>query len=109
MTIYYIDPGASVNGSGTPSSPFNTLAGIPVAAGNKYRIKRGSTFTGAMPSLTAGTDVNTITTVEAYAFTNGSDDVTLPKPIINLGDTNFPGGLTGKAFSKFSNLDIRST
>lgn len=107
MTTYYIDPAQSSNGTGTTGSPFNTWIGVPVAAGHVYKQLRGTTWSGAFPSLTNGTSGN-ITTVAAYANADGSDNTALAKPIINIGDTMMPGTINSpKTFIKFSMVDIR--
>lgn len=109
MADIYIDPSAATNGTGTAISPRNTWVGVPVAAGNKYYQKRGTTFTGSFPSLTSGT-VGNLTTVAAYANTDGSDNPTLAKPIINIGDSIMPGTANSpKTFMKWLNVDIRNS
>lgn len=104
MTSYYCNPSAGTNGSGTAASPFNTPASFPTGAGNVYHFKRATTWSGVIPSLTSGTS-GSVTTVKAYANTDGSDNTALAKPIINLGDNILQAT---KTFMKFSNLDIRS-
>lgn len=108
MATYYIDPSAASNGIGTTASPFNTWTGVPVAAGNIYKQKRGTTWTGAFPSLTNGTSGN-VTTIAAYANADGSDSFMLPKPIINNGDAMFPGTLgSPKTFFKWQSVDLKN-
>lgn len=107
MAIIYIDPSAVTNGSGSLASPYNTWAGVPLAAGNVYRQKRGTSWSGAFPSLTSGTSGN-LTTITAYANADGSDSFLLPQPIIDIGDRMMPGTLNGpKTFTKWSSVDIR--
>lgn len=109
MADYYINPSAATNGNGSAASPFNTWAGIPLGAGNRYFQKRGTTYTGSFPSLTSGTAGN-ITTVAAYANTDGSDDTTQPKPVINIGDSIMPGTVNSpKTFIKFYRIDLRNS
>lgn len=103
MTAYYIDPSAATNGSGTSASPFNTWTGVPVGAGNQYYQKRGTSWTGAFPVLTAGT-AGGVTYVGAYYNADGTDDATKAKPIVNLGDNL----LQVLAYTKVENLDIRN-
>jgi hypothetical protein len=43
MAIYYIDPSAVTNGTGTAASPFNNWGNVPGGAGNVYKQKRGTT------------------------------------------------------------------
>lgn len=106
--IYFINPQAATNGTGTAASPFNDPASAPLAAGNEYAFMRGSTWTGAFPSLTNGTSGN-LTIVRAYANLDGTDDASLPKPIIDIGDRQMPGTLgSPKTFMKWSDIDLRN-
>lgn len=76
-TVYY-DFSASVNGTGaSPASPKNTWANP--GNGDVIRLKRGTTWTRS-----SQLDLSTYTglTFEAYANSDGSDDPSLPKPII---------------------------
>lgn len=108
MADIYINPSAATNGNGSAASPYNTWVGVPVAAGNRYFQKRGTTYTGSFPSLTSGT-VGNLTMVSAYENTDGTDNTSLPKPIINIGDTIMPGTLNSpKTFMKFYRVDIRN-
>lgn len=109
MADYYIDPSLQSNGAGTAASPFNTWVGVPVAAGNKYYQKRGTTYTGAFPSLTSGSAGN-VTVVAAYSNADGSDNTAQPRPIINIGDTMMPGAINSpKTYIRFYRVDIRSS
>lgn len=109
MTTYYIDPAAATNGTGTTASPFNTWTGVPAAAGDVYKQKRGTTWAGAFPSLANGTSGN-VTTVTAYANADGSDNAALARPVIDIGDRMMPGTLgSPKTFLKFSQIDLRCT
>lgn len=90
-TIYY-DFSAGTNGAGTPASPRNTWANP--SNGDVIRLKRGTTWTRATQlNLSTFTGL----TFEAYANADGSDDTSLPKPIIThtAASTfawNFQGG-----------------
>lgn len=107
MATIHIDPDASSNGVGTAASPYNTWASVPIAAGNVYKQRRGTTWSGAFPSLASGTSGN-LTTITAYANADGTDSVALPQPIIDIGDRIMPGTLNGpKTFTLWSNVDIR--
>jgi hypothetical protein len=107
MTTIYIDPSAMTNGDGSLASPRNTWTGVPTGAGNVYKQKRGTTWTGSFPSLTSGTSGN-VTTITSYANADGSDNASLPLPIIDIGNTIMPGGVNSpKTFTKWSNVDIR--
>ena len=106
MTIY-IDPSAPTNGNGTIGSPYNTWSSVPTGTGGVYAQKRGTTWSGAFPSLVSGVS-GSPTTVTAYANADGSDSLLLPQPIIDIGDRIMPGTLNGpKTFMKWSNVDIR--
>lgn len=109
MATYYIDPSAATDGAGTAASPFKFWGSVPGGAGNVYKQKRGTTYSGAFPSLTSGTSGN-VTTVSAYANPNGTDNPALPRPIIDIGDRIFPGTVNSpRTFLKFSEVDIRCT
>lgn len=97
MTIYYIDPSAEFNGNGLAPTPaasagasgaFNTSPTLTVS--NTYRIKRGTTYVVPSPSTTSGLRMLTLvgtpaapTVIEAYYNSDGSDDTTQPRPIID--------------------------
>jgi parallel beta-helix repeat protein len=104
MTAYYIDPSAATNGTGTSASPYNTWTGVPVGAGYQYFQKRGTSWTGTFPVLTAGTSGN-LTLVSSYYNADGSDDTTQAKPILNLGDSQ----LQIDSFMKMTNMDVRNS
>lgn len=109
MATYYIDPSAATNGTGTTASPYNDPASAPLAAGNEYAFIRGSTWTGAFPSLTNGTSGN-LTLIRAYANLDGTDDASLPKPIIDIGDRQMPGTLgSPKTFLKWQSVDLKNS
>jgi hypothetical protein len=95
MAIFYIDPSASTNGTGTVESPYNTWVGVTLTANNIYRQKRGTTYTGATVRATSrASDAATPLTIEAYFHPNGSDDDTQPRPVINHnGGTNGIGAV----------------
>lgn len=60
MTIYYIDPSAGTDGSGTEGSPFNNWTSVTWAAGNSYLQKRGTTWTGQVSIQASGTAGNRV-------------------------------------------------
>jgi len=95
MATYYIDPSAAVNGSGTIGSPYNTWVGVPLTANNTYLQKRGTTYTGAsVRPQSQSSSAATPLTVGAYYNSDGSDDTTQPRPIINHnGGTNGVGAV----------------
>ncbi|MGG7603558.1 hypothetical protein [Massilia sp. BKSP1R2A-1] len=107
MPTYFIDPGAATNGTGTAASPFKSWASVPAGAGNVYKQKRGTTYSGAFPSLVSGTSGN-LTTIGAYANTDGTDSFLLPRPVIDIGDRIMPGTVNSpRTFMKWSEVDIR--
>lgn len=95
MAIYYIDPSAGANGTGTVASPYNTWVGVTLTANNTYRQKRGTTYTGASVRPQSQTSsAATPLTIEAYYNPDGSDDDTKPLPVINHnGGTNGVGAV----------------
>lgn len=70
---YYIDPSATVNGTGTEASPFNTWTSILNLGGNHtYLQKRGTTYQAG----TSLRGINGVCKIGAYG------DETLPRPRI---------------------------
>lgn len=107
MTIYYIDPSAGTNGNGlTPATPANTFVGLTQAAGNSFRFKRGTTYSGAFTTTAAGTAGSKIV-FEAYSNSNGSDNPSLPRPIINVTATVGTYNSSNKNFVEYWNIDWR--
>lgn len=108
MATYHIDPSAAANGTGTAANPFNNWASVPLGAGHVYRQRRGTTWSGAFPSLTNGT-AGAKTTIGAYARADGTDDPALPAPVIDIGDRMFPGTLgSPKSFIRWERILLRS-
>lgn len=103
-TSIYIDPSAATNGTGTAASPYNTWTGVPVGAGYQYFQKRGTSWTGVFPTLSAGISSVTLNRVSSYYNADGSDDTTQPLPILNLGDS----ALTVPSYTKVTNMDVRN-
>lgn len=96
MTTYYIDPSAASNGNGlSTATPYNTWVGITLMANNTYLQKRGTTYIGAsVRPISQISIVTTPLTIGAYSNTDGTDDVTKPKPIIDhAGGTNGVGAV----------------
>lgn len=109
MTIYYIDPSAGVNGDGlTPATPKNTFAGITQVAGNVYKFKRGTTFNGNLSNSIPGTSVAR-TQFDAYYNANGTDNLSMPRPIINQTATIGTYNSSAKDFIEYRNIELRST
>lgn len=59
-TSVYIDPGASENGGGSLTSPFNTWESISWEKGSTYLQKRGTTYDKPLAVVTGGTHDSTI-------------------------------------------------
>ncbi len=96
MTTYYIDPTAAANGAGTAADPKNTWVGLTLTANNTYLQKRGTTHTGVYIKPTSQvSSAGTPLTIGAYYNSDGSDDTSLPRPIINHnGGANGFGAIT---------------
>jgi hypothetical protein len=98
VTIYYVDPSASTNGTGTQANPYNTLTTLSTATGDTVLLKSGTRLregvprpifypgsvtlaaygTGAAPILDGSIDVvDTAWTYDAtnavYSYTVGTD------------------------------------
>ena len=82
MATYYVLPtAADNNGSGlTPAAPKKLIPTL--APGDRVRIKRGSVYNGNEWATVSGL-ANARIVIEAYANADGSDDLSLPRPIIN--------------------------
>lgn len=84
----YIDPTSPTNGAGTTADPKNTWDGLTLVVNEKYRQKRGTTCylpTGISKYIHANTlasDPATPLTLEAYYYSDGSDEPSLPRPEI---------------------------
>jgi hypothetical protein len=108
MTIYYIDPQAATNGNGlSPVSPMNTFVNSVWVAGNRIRVKRGSVYTGAF-SPAAGGSTGSPLVIEAYANTDGSDDIVKPRPVLNITVPVSTYASANKDYVEYHNLDIRA-
>lgn len=95
MATFYIDPSLSTNGDGSLATPYNTWVGVTLTANNIYRQKRGTIYKGAsVRPQNQNSAKATPLTIEAYYNSDGSDDVTKPKPIIDHnGGTNGVGSV----------------
>jgi len=96
MTTYYIDPTATTNGNGlSTSTPYNTWVGITLTANNTYLQKRGTNYNGAtVRPQNQSSSVATPLTIAAYYNSDGSDDTSKPRPVINHnGGTNGVGAV----------------
>jgi hypothetical protein len=105
MTIYYVNPTVADN-TGAGTTPATAKKVIPsTVAGDRVRLKRGTTYTGnEWPALsgTAGAHI----VMEAYANTDGSDDATLPRPIM-VRTTPTGSYSNTRDFVDVYNLDLR--
>jgi len=96
MTTYYIDPTAATNGNGlSTSTPYNTWVGVTLTANNIYLQKRGTQYNGAsVRPQSQSSSASTPLTIAAYYNSDGSDDTSKPRPIINHnGGTNGVGAV----------------
>ena len=98
-TIYY-DFSASTNGAGTPTDPKNAWA--TPGNGDVIRIKRGNRWVRVTQlNFSSFTDL----TVEAWANADGSDDPTLPKPIIaHTAASTFAWNFAGDGVHRIRNM-----
>lgn len=84
----YIDPTSPTNGVGTTADPKNTWDGLTLVVNEKYRQKRGTTCylpTGTSKYIHANilaSNPATPLTLEAYYYSDGSDEPSLPRPEI---------------------------
>jgi hypothetical protein len=99
-TSYYVDCSAAYNGTGTESSPWNTLA--PVSAttfkpGDRILFNRGTTCSGILEPLGSGTTRAPIV-IDAYG--------TGPQPIIDGGMNTAAVQLIGQQGWEINNLEV---
>ena len=82
MATYYIDPGATGTADGlTPINAFTAWGSV--TNGNTYLQKRG-TVTTARLNISTGFEGNPVI-IGAYYNSDGTDDTTQPKPVIDVG------------------------
>ena len=101
-TVYYVDCGATTNGSGTQASPWNSTAAVssyPFVAGDSVLFRRGRVCNGALTFGRAGTTGNPIT-IDAY----GSGAL----PVIDGRDAQAAVQLTNPSNVTVANLEIRN-
>ena len=99
---YYFDSSASSGGTGTQSSPYNTLSSVSsvdVAAGDNILLKRGSSFTEPLV-LNKGGAAGSPVTIGAYG------DETAATPIISAGENLNAVLLNGTSFVTVQDLEI---
>lgn len=99
---YYFDGSASSNGSGSQSSPFNTLnsvSSVNVTAGDSILLKRGSSFTGSL-ELNQGGAAGSPLTVGAYG------DETAALPVVSAGDNLNTVLINGTSYVTVQDLEI---
>ncbi len=97
---YYVDCSAATNGTGTQSSPWNTLASISFTTfspGDEILFNRGTTCNGILEPLGSGTTSSPIV-IDAYG--------TGPQPIIEGGMNNAAVQLVGQQGWEINNLEI---
>lgn len=97
MTTYYIDPDASVDGTGTIYNPFNTWSSVLWKAGNTYLQKAGTTANETVTIGSSGSKSRRIIIGEYGGNT---------KPIIN-GTTRAISGFD-KSYWTAVNLELKS-
>ena len=97
---YYVDCSAASNGTGTQSSPWNTLASISAKtfnSGDQILLNRGTTCSGILEPLGSGTTASPIV-IDAYG--------TGPQPIIDGGTNTAAVQLIGQQGWEINNLEI---
>ncbi len=78
--VYYIDPSAAANGSGTIDSPFKTFSGINFEPGAEYLIKRGTVLEEQITITASGISGDPVV-IGAYGA--GDDPVIDGSEIVN--------------------------
>lgn len=108
MTVYYVDPTRPDNsGDGlTPAAAKKTWAGLAGlwAAGNEYRQKRGTTAAEQVTVGATGTSDSVRVILGSYYNSDGSDDDSQPRPIIN-GSTTSSIYATGRNYITIMDLE----
>jgi len=97
---YYVDCSAASNGTGTESSPWNTLASVSATTfnpGDRILFSRGTTCSGILEPLGSGTTRSPIV-IDAYG--------TGPQPIIDGGMNTAAVQLIGQQGWEINNLEI---
>lgn len=100
-SIYYVDCSASINGSGSQSSPFNTLDAanaITLGAGDQLLFQRGTTCQGQLAPVGSGSSGSPIT-IGAY----GSQTAL---PVITAGSNTNAVLLNGNSHIIIENLEF---
>lgn len=101
MAIVYVYPGATYDGDGTagnaagaPGAPGARNVPPTLTANNTYRFRRGTRYVGSLRPQSQLSAATTPLTLEAYARDDGTDDSTLPRPIIDHnGGSNGVGAI----------------
>lgn len=109
MATLYYDFSAAVNGNGASATPYNLTGwtATTVSAGNSYMFKRGTTLTTAF-STVAGTDASTLVSYGAWYNSDGSDDTSMPRPIIVTTSTFSSYSSSNKNYVSIDSWDIRA-
>ena len=99
-TTYYVDCSAATNGSGTQSSPWNTLANpnaVVFQASDQLLLNRGTTCTGPLTPIGSGSNTAPIV-IDAYG--------TGAQPIIDGGTAPAAVQLINQQYWEINNLEI---
>jgi hypothetical protein len=97
---HYVDCSAASNGTGTESSPWNTLASVSATVfspGERILFNRGTTCSGILEPLGSGTTRSPIV-IDAYG--------TGPQPIIDGGMNTAAVQLIGQQGWEINNLEV---
>lgn len=100
-TTYYVNCSASSNGSGSQSSPWNTLSSVDsttFTAGDSILLQRGTTCSGMLNPQGSGTSGSPIT-IDAYG--------TGALPIIDGGNNAASFKLWDQQYWEIKNLELR--
>jgi hypothetical protein len=98
--ISYVDCSSASNGTGTQSSPWNTLASISTrtfSPGDQILFNRGTTCNGILEPLGSGTTASPIV-IDAYGIG--------PQPIIDGGMNTAAVQLVGQQGWEINNLEV---
>lgn len=98
MAEVFIDFSASSNGSGTEISPKNTFTGLSWATDTRYKLKRGTTWSGAAINSTASGGDGTPIVFEPYS--SGAN----PKVAPTGSAAGF--NINGRAYIEINDIDV---
>lgn len=118
MSIFYVDPSKGSNGTGTITNPYNTWTGISFQPGNTYLQKRGTTWVAPAPTQgrtgagivfffnNIGTTSTSFLTFGSYYNSDGTDDTTKPRPILDMNYNDMGFRFHDSPYNVVKNLDI---